>query len=248
VISVIVCSIDDAKYRSVCDHYARALTSHEHEVIGIPDARSLAEGYNRGIDRARGDVLIFSHDDVEPLITDLGDRLRHHLNDHDMLGLAGTTKLVGSKWVEAGPPHSVGQIAQLNRAADAFDVVIWSAPRPCVGEMHALDGVFLCVRREVARAVGFDEVTFDGFHLYDLDFTYRAHLAGHNLAVCCDLPFIHSSSGAFVSTAWTRYSKAFLDKHRSTLPAPCEPPSWAVGWVRADTREQVRQIMTPPWW
>jgi len=32
--------------------------------VRIPDARSLAEGYNRGLRRARGDLLLFSHDDV----------------------------------------------------------------------------------------------------------------------------------------------------------------------------------------
>jgi hypothetical protein len=35
------------------------------EIIGIHDARSLADGYNRGIAQSRGEHIILSHDDIE---------------------------------------------------------------------------------------------------------------------------------------------------------------------------------------
>ena len=247
VISVIICSIDDSRYEAVLAHYRRVFGPHPHEFVRIADARSLAEGYNRGIDRARGDTLVFSHDDVEPLCDDLGDRLLRYLGDHDLLGLAGTTKLIGPKWVNAGPPYLVGQIAQVNRSAGGWDVCIWGTPQPCVGGIQAMDGVFLCVKRELARSLRFDQTTFDGFHLYDLDFTFRAYLAGARLAVCCDLAFIHASMGEFGTSAWTRYAQAFVRKHQAALP-PTPMREWTAAGVRVHTREQLLEVMTPLWW
>ena len=78
-ISVIVCSIDDRKFAEASAMYSRLLKSKSFEMIRIPDARGMCEGYNRGIDQSSGDVIIFSHDDVELLNPDFADRLLKHL-------------------------------------------------------------------------------------------------------------------------------------------------------------------------
>ncbi len=41
--------------------------------------------------------------------------------------------------------------------------------------IQALDGVFMAMRRKVATSIPFDEALFDHFHLYDLDFSFRAY-------------------------------------------------------------------------
>jgi hypothetical protein len=65
MISVVFCSIDSVLTESIERHYRTLLGDEPHEVIAIRDARSLAEGYNRGLDRSSGDIVIFSHDDIE---------------------------------------------------------------------------------------------------------------------------------------------------------------------------------------
>jgi GT2 family glycosyltransferase len=77
--------------------------------------------------------------------------------------------------------------------------------------MQALDGFFFAARREAALAVGFDDKAFDGFHFYDMDFTYRAHLAGMRLAVTTDVCALHRSLGDF-GEDWQRYSRRFAEK------------------------------------
>ncbi len=62
-ITIIICSIDADKYARVTRNLSERLAGQAYEIIGIHDARSLAEGYNRGVRRSRGDLLIFSHDD-----------------------------------------------------------------------------------------------------------------------------------------------------------------------------------------
>src|SRR5262245_9423063 len=103
-VSVIVCSIDPLKLTRMTASYQRALANVAHEFIAITDARSLAEAYNRGIDRARGRILVFSHDDVEILTPNLGAALARHLVAFDVIGIAGTTRLIGGGWHFAGHP------------------------------------------------------------------------------------------------------------------------------------------------
>ena len=41
--------------------------------------------------------------------------------------------------------------------------------------LQALDGMFFAARRDVLARCAFDEATFDGFHGYDIDFSFRAY-------------------------------------------------------------------------
>jgi len=69
-----------------------------------------------------------------------------------------------------------------------------------------------------------DEATFDGFHFYDLDFSYRAHRAGLRLAVSTDILLLHASEGRF-EEEWKRYAQRFMDKFPE-LRAPRGEPHW----------------------
>lgn len=219
IVSVIICSIDARKFAQASASYDRALAGVEHEIVGIHDARSLAEGYNRGIDRARGDALVFSHDDVDVLSPDFAACVDGHLATYDLIGIAGTTRLVGGAWYLAGHP---------------FDFMLYIAPHPDSGKpvmivggggtlvvpgAQALDGVFMATRADVARALRFDDATFDHFHLYDLDFSFRAFLAGYRLAVCRDLVLVHYSQGTY-DAKWDEHRLRFERKFAGQLAAP----------------------------
>ncbi len=103
MLSVIICSIDPAKYAAVTANYAEVLAAHPHEIIGLHDARSLAEAYNRGARRARGDILIFSHDDVEIVSPDLAGAISRATATLDVAGIVGTSKVISAYWPNAGP-------------------------------------------------------------------------------------------------------------------------------------------------
>src|SRR5688500_8048017 len=114
MISVVFCSIDSVLAASIERHYRILIGNEPHEIIGIRDARSLAEAYNRGFDQSSGDIIIFSHDDIEFLEpAPWLERLKAHLEVFDVIGLAGTTKLISAAWAEAGPPYTFGQVGEL---------------------------------------------------------------------------------------------------------------------------------------
>jgi len=243
VISVVICSVDERKFSAVCENYRHILDGEPMEIIGIHDAKSMCEGYNRGFSQSRGDVLIFCHDDIEIIAPDFSRKLRAHLERFDVLGVAGTTRLVGPKWAQAGPPYVFGQIAHIDEAQGCYYVLIWNAALPAHGSMQALDGVFLCVKRPVVARIPFDEETFRGFHMYDLDFSYRAFRAGFRLAVCNDLPLIHASQArGFEDDQWQKEAERFVRKHSETL-APDPSRQWQGAVVRVDSKEQLLEVL-----
>jgi GT2 family glycosyltransferase len=88
---------------------------------------------------------------------------------------------------------------------------------------QALDGLFFAARRSVFERLEFDAVNFDGFHFYDLDFTYRAFLAGLRVRIQCDILIIHASSGSF-DEVYLRYAERFAAKFPDNVRAAPSSP------------------------
>lgn len=95
-------------------------------------------------------------------------------------------------------------------------MAIEGAGSPVTEGIQALDGVFMAMRSRVARALRFDAETFDHFHLYDLDFSYRAFVSGLRLAVCRDLVVFHNSNGN-CDHRWDAYRRRIERKFSGRL-------------------------------
>lgn len=234
MISIVICSTDDARFAAVAASYATAMGPRPYEIIRIADAASACAGYNRGLRAAAGDICVFSHDDIELLSTDLGATLGRHLADFDVVGVAGTTRMTDMFWAASGIRHARGIVT--HRDPDGYTLEFFGAPAEVNGGIEGMDGVFIAARRDVATRIGFDEVTFDGWHGYDADFTFRCHLAGYRLAVCLDLPLVHHSRGSF-DDAWRRYGDRFREKHAACLAAGGGP--WISVQRRVASRSEI---------
>lgn len=249
LVSAIVCSIRPDYFAAVSQALHAQFAQHELELIGIHDARSLCEAYNRGAASARGEVLVFCHDDIAFLHADFGARVLAHLQHFDGLGVAGADRLVNGDWTAAGAPHLFGQVVHQPRAGESGFVLYVAGLHGAKGASHApcapvaaLDGVFMAVRRGVWERIRFDEATFDGFHLYDIDFTFRAQRAGFKFAVASDLRLCHFSSGRY-DARWHGYNRRFLAKFpqlSNCLPADRHSPLN----VKLQTLEQVERLLT----
>jgi hypothetical protein len=194
---------------------------------------------------AKGELLVFSHDDIEILSPAFPQRLKAHLAKFDLIGLVGTSRLGNSRWVSAGPPYIFGQICHL-QPDNSLSVDIYGTPRPAVGGIQGLDGVFLATHRKIFEKVGFDAVNFDGFHLYDLDFSFAAYRAGFRLAVVNDINLFHHSAGKF-DHVWVNYAKRFEAKWKSSLTQFVFAQShWSAVSVRS--KQHAMEVMNPPYW
>jgi GT2 family glycosyltransferase len=245
--SVIICSVDSNRLARVKAMYEGVFRGTDWELIHINDARSLAEGYNRGVGQSKGDKLIFSHDDIVIFSPQVPQRLERHLASFDIVGVAGTTLLYCPAWHWAGPPHIFGQVAYPSPIeAGKFDVNIYGAPFPVIRDIQAIDGLFMAARRSVFGAISFDSATFDGFHHYDLDFSYCAFRAGLRLAVVNDICVLHASGGNY-DQVWQHYAMKFQQKWFAGRPVQIAR-SFKWTCARASNLAEALEMMTPPYW
>lgn len=225
--------------------YRRLLDGVPHEVIVIADARSMCDGYTRGTRQAKGDLLVYSHHDVEYLFDDFVEVLESALSQYDVIGVAGTDKLVNPVWTHAGVGHQFGQVVSPTDEGP-LNIEVYGAPAPIVGGMVAMDGLFLAARREAAERIGWDGATFDGFHFYDIDFTFRAAIAGLKLAVVPKLGFIHTSQNG-PDPDYDTYLRRFAAKHGASIRTEPDYP-FQVAIQQVPDRETARKVLRPDFW
>jgi len=235
-VTIVFCSIDDAKHDRAVALYRRLFAGVRHELVAIRDAPSLADAYNRAIAQSATDVVLLSHDDIDVLQPDFAARLLRELRTFDAIGVVGSTKMEGPALGWSGHPHLRGWITHHVPGSGQWQVDVLH-PRPGAGDIAILDGVMLAARRDAFTAVRFDAGTFDGFHHYDLDWSYRASRAGFRLGVAGDLLVVHASRGNYGGADWERYASRFCAIHGAGVTEP--KPSSFFG-ATLDSAEQAR--------
>lgn len=194
--SVIVCSVDDLRFSALSATLARAFDEQPYELIRISDARSMCQGYNEGFRRSSHNRLIFCHDDIEILSEDFTQRLEAHFSRFDVFGLVGTTRLINGSWFTAGQPDIHGSVVQPDtQNAGACSLHRFSQNLSPVSHVQAVDGMFISATRDAVEHLHWDEANLPKLHLYDIDFSFRAHLAGLRVGIATDILIYHASLG-----------------------------------------------------
>lgn len=252
MLSFITCPRSDARLAALQENLQQALSAGNTppaELVFRHHPACLAAAYNSAIDQAKGDLLIFLHDDLAFLTTDAIAHLVGHLQRADVVGIAGSTRAVSGDWTDAGPPFLYGQLLHPlpPGSADGQAVSVFSAPQPLVENMQILDGCLIAFRRPVIEKLRFDDQTFPDFDLCGTDAAYRAYLAGHTLAVACDVPLWHEGGGRapqFHRAQWHAAVAAFNRKHRLTP----DRPQFLTALVPAHNIDTAVAIMRPAFW
>jgi GT2 family glycosyltransferase len=227
-VSFIVNSTDDQKYRKFEEHLRVKIPLSDIELIRIPDAVSMAEGLNRGASLARGQFLIFCHDDIFILNKDILKIIEETFRSCEVFGACGATRLVSGNWYDVGKPFTFGHVVAKDlQKPGGFEIQVfgWS-PEPLVMGGQALDGIFIGCRRRIFDALqGFDQISYTDFVGYDVDFSFRAALAGAKIGINCDLTLFHDSHvGEFSADKirrWEQAQSGFLKRFGRYLSSEC---------------------------
>jgi hypothetical protein len=220
-LTVVTCSVDAGRLARLRESLRRSLAPG-YESIELLAPRSLAQAYNDALAAARGEAIVFVHDDVEILTPQLDRALARALARADVVGIAGTRTLAGPTLGWAGQAALSGWLVHGSSAASTWGFSLLALRGGLVGGMQGLDGCFLAARTSAARRIGFDAATFDGFHFYDLDFCLRAHRAGLRLAVDTDILLAHASRGR-LGFAWESQARRFVTKFAPIGSTPARP-------------------------
>jgi len=240
MISIIVCSRQPASWL-LHENHAKMTIGVPCEYIRIDNTqdtfKSLCAAYNEGVRRAKGDILVFMHEDASLETRDWGKVVEEKLQDKTigLLGLCGTQYFFADnyEWVAADRPYLKGWIihpqALIERALP--DVKEWAPendflmmkfdPTHVDADVVALDGVFLAARREVFDKVKWDDETFDNYHFYDMDISMQIRESGYRVVSTTDIFLIHYTGGVYFNETIKKYGQRFLEKWVKHLPASC---------------------------
>ena len=148
----------------------------EYEEILIDNTQntftSAAEALNYGGEMARGDFLMFVHQDVRLETNDWLENAEAWLKKIEHFGVAG----VAGKAVEGRNQRQRGR--NIIQHGDPPEVSRWSNPISRPAEVQTVDELLFIVPRSIIDYHKFDETTCDGWHLYAVDFCLTVQRAG----------------------------------------------------------------------
>lgn len=150
------------------------------EVVPVYHAKSMAEGYNRGMKVAKGVYKIYLHQDVflcnKNLLIEIKEFFENH-RDAGMLGVAGTKQIPnnGIWWeTEEGTKKQKLYIDVMGGIMNA------AIPNENLNfQATALDGVFLAT----AVDLPWREDLFTGFHFYDISQSFEMRKKGYSVYI-----------------------------------------------------------------
>lgn len=201
MISFILCSINSRASEAVCQNI-RSTVGCECECIVIDNKtqpRSIAQVYNEGAYRAKGQVLCFVHEDVRFLTSDFGPAIERKAlqSQTGVIGFLGTqykaqapsgwyvhNDLSVKHYIQSGH-RGTEECVTHNLSSDGFTPAV------------VVDGCCMFVCRETWASYPFDTQLITGFHCYDVDFCLTLHHAGLTNYVCSLSLMEHQSYGSY---------------------------------------------------
>jgi hypothetical protein len=233
MISIIISSINEKLLSDVCSNIAETI-GVPFEIISVENRsgnKSICEVYNEGIEKANFSILCFMHEDVEIHTHSWGSLIVdcfYNNPDVGLIGVVGSTykTLTPSGWHNEGILTHYGNLIQHYKFSDQEDIHYFRNPDNVIQKQVAvIDGVWFCTTKGIAQEFRFDDVTFKGFHAYDIDFSLSIGQR-YKVVVTYQLLFTHFSEGSF-NLIWLDDILKLHKKWNSYLPICTENLTFA---------------------
>lgn len=222
MISVIVCSRSSRDAQEVALNVAASI-GVEHEFIGIDNSEgsySICEAYNTGAAQAKYEVLCFMHEDIRLHTAGWGNIISSILTN-STIGVVGIT---GGCYQVAAPAAWWGCGLELCRenVLNVFpdghkEMDLHNPEKTDLTDVAAVDGMWMCSRKEVWQKYPFDAKTFTDFHFYDIDYCTEIYQRGLRVCVTYRVLLEHHSRGS-INTLWLRNAIKYERKRKGQLP------------------------------
>lgn len=219
MISIIICSRNSSLPNALCQNIEQTIGETYETVCVDSTARGLSifEAYNQGVQQAKGEYLVFMHDDIVFRTQNWGRIISQSLEDKKtgIVGVLGGHIIdeTSYSWTSSG--FYSGQVIQVTNGT----TTTYNHNEAGLGNMViALDGMLLAMRKELfdKEILKWDSDTYNGFHFYDLDICMQAVSQGYKVKV---VPVLveHHSLGAFNQSFYDS-CRAFHHKWDHILP------------------------------
>jgi glycosyltransferase involved in cell wall biosynthesis len=224
MISIITCHNNDVNYAEF-EKSIKNTIGVEYEIIKIDNTDSisfLTRAYNDGIDQAKGDILVFAHEDIVFNTNNWGIVLDEKLKPGvGVLGVAGAKILLqNAQWWATGKDYCCGKVVHNPENGSRYRSIFSEGSGE--HEVVVADGLFMSCRKSTIEenSLKFDE-TFDNYHFYDISFCFESFLKGLKNIVTYGIEVEHKSIGE-IGPEWSHYRAVFIKKYLNKLPQ-CVP-------------------------
>jgi hypothetical protein len=229
MISIIISS-SNPEYLSAVKKNIDATVGIPYEVIAVPNGdgkRGICEVYNSAGAHAKYDVLCFMHEDVIIHTQGWGKKVLEIMSDPEigLLGIAGSTykTLAPGGWACLGLDlrrHKANLLQRYRFSDRGTKRSLHNSANEMMARVAAIDGVWMCTKKDIFSVVKFDEGRFKGFHGYDVDFSLQVALK-FKVYVTFEILLEHFSEGNF-SSEWLESIFLLHEKHQNHLPLAIE--------------------------
>ncbi|MDT0686862.1 glycosyltransferase [Autumnicola psychrophila] len=215
----------------VCSRRAsllKALESNIKDTIGCPyelivldnskNKYSIFSAYNVGIEKSKGGILCFVHEDVLFHTRDWGGKLKNIFSQNLQVGIVGIagSKIISdiaSGWWEQPSKTLVKNVLQ-HRPDGRVEHLKGGFEDGNEEEVAVIDGVFMCLRRD--GQIKFNE-NLEGFHNYDQSICLDYLRQGYRIVVTNKILLEHFSNGT-IDSRWLNATYNFYKLYKQHLP------------------------------
>lgn len=188
------------------------------EVIEIiNNGEDLTKSYNRGLEQATNNIVVFSHDDITIETNNWGNKLLKLFNLHPEYGIIG---VAGTKYLSNTGRWWDDKKKMYGRVLHTHEGNTWlSSYSDDLGqeleEVVIVDGLFFAVNKNKIK-VPFDE-TVKGYHFYDVTFCFQNYLNQTKIGVTTFIRVNHRSIG-MTNNEWEENRVKFAQTYKDKLP------------------------------
>jgi len=216
MISIVYCTREENKQH--CEHLLKVCGNPNVEVIEyINKGEGLTKFYNKGLNETKHDIVLFIHDDViidSKQIASKIVRMFDNNLDYGIIGVAGTKYMSESgRWWDK-PKSMYGRVAHTHEGKTWLSEYSPDQNKR-LEETIIVDGLFFAVNKNRIKKQ-FDE-SVQGFHFYDVDFSFQNHLEGVKVGVTTEIKVTHKSIG-MTNDQWELNRQVFAEKFKDKLP------------------------------
>ncbi len=225
MISLIICSRRNDISEEL-KHNINSTIGTEYELVVIDNSQnkySIFSAYNEGVRRSKYPYLCFMHDDILYHTEGWGRNIMRHFAINEV----GAICVAGGHFLPDTPSGwNTTRISSFNLIqriynGDKYKLELWDQKNymknPLIAEAVVMDGVWFCIRKSLFLSISFDEITFKGFHCYDMDVSLQIRNSGFSIFIVTDILIEHFSIGSS-SIDWINDTIRLYNKWKHSLP------------------------------
>lgn len=217
VVSVVISTrkIDD----EYLDHVEKMFSHPNTEILIYENDGefSLTEIYNRGLNDAKNDVVVFMHDDLileTPNMSPKIVKLFEKHPEYGIIGVAGTDKLVSGVWWQ-NRENMFGIVGHMHEGKRHVNKYSKGSYVDKLKDVVIVDGLFFMVHKQRIKKQFNEE--FGDFHFYDICFCVENFMQGVKIGVTTKISLTHKSIG-MTNKKWEKNRLFFEALYSQFLP------------------------------